>query len=68
MNSNNYRGIILLSIISKIYESIFNVRLYNYVEINKLDSLYQCGFKKKKDQPLIKYLTFLLIIQLILKN
>jgi len=43
---DNYRGISLLSIISKCYTSILNLRLYNWLEDNNKICKEQSGFRK----------------------
>jgi hypothetical protein len=43
---NNYRGISLCDVTSKLYGSIINKRLSEWIEINKLTGEYQAGFKK----------------------
>eukprot|EP00745_Piridium_sociabile_P032434 TRINITY_DN5471_c0_g1_i2.p1 TRINITY_DN5471_c0_g1~~TRINITY_DN5471_c0_g1_i2.p1 ORF type:complete len:1139 (-),score=92.24 TRINITY_DN5471_c0_g1_i2:303-3719(-) len=44
--ANNYRGVSLLSVISKCYSSILNARLYNWLEANSKISENQAGFRK----------------------
>eukprot|EP00745_Piridium_sociabile_P024691 TRINITY_DN39152_c0_g3_i6.p1 TRINITY_DN39152_c0_g3~~TRINITY_DN39152_c0_g3_i6.p1 ORF type:complete len:696 (-),score=54.33 TRINITY_DN39152_c0_g3_i6:199-2037(-) len=46
-NVDNYRGVSLLSIVSKSYTSILNTRLYSWLENNNLISECQAGFRKK---------------------
>eukprot|EP00745_Piridium_sociabile_P025181 TRINITY_DN39889_c0_g1_i10.p1 TRINITY_DN39889_c0_g1~~TRINITY_DN39889_c0_g1_i10.p1 ORF type:complete len:335 (-),score=31.35 TRINITY_DN39889_c0_g1_i10:148-1152(-) len=46
-NADNYRGVSLLSILSKCYTSILNARLYSWLEDNNLISENQAGFRKK---------------------
>ena len=46
-NTDNYRGVSLLSIISKCYSTILNGRLYAWLEDNNLISECQAGFRKK---------------------
>ena len=43
---NNYRGISLLSVTSKIYTSIINNRLYNWAEANNKINEEQAGFRR----------------------
>ena len=43
---NNYRGVSLLSVISKCFSSILNTRLYNWLETNGKISENQAGFRK----------------------
>ena len=45
-NPDNYRGISLLSILSKIFTSILNKRLYNWAETNDKISPEQAGFRR----------------------
>ena len=45
-NCDNYRGISLLSVISKIFTSILNKRLYRWAEENNKISEEQAGFRK----------------------
>ena len=44
--ANNYRGVSLLSITSKIFSGILNQRLYNWAEENGKISREQAGFRK----------------------
>ena len=43
---NNYRGISLCNILSKLYSSVINDRLKLWIEENNLTGEYQAGFKK----------------------
>ena len=43
---DNYRGISLLSVTSKIYTSIINNRLYNWAELNNKINEEQAGFRR----------------------
>eukprot|EP00745_Piridium_sociabile_P034171 TRINITY_DN58732_c0_g1_i3.p1 TRINITY_DN58732_c0_g1~~TRINITY_DN58732_c0_g1_i3.p1 ORF type:complete len:233 (+),score=10.78 TRINITY_DN58732_c0_g1_i3:3-701(+) len=45
-NPDNYRGISLLSSISKVFTSILNSRLYNWAEREKKICVEQAGFRK----------------------
>ena len=45
-NTDNYRGISLLSIISKCYTAILNTRLYDWLEDGSMISDSQAGFRK----------------------
>ena len=45
-STDNYRGISLLSVVSKVYTSILNNRLTTWVETNSILSDAQCGFRK----------------------
>ena len=45
-NPSNYRGISLSDVSSKIYSSIINSRLQEWVELNDITSEHQAGFKK----------------------
>ena len=45
-NVDNYRGISLLNVISKLYCHIINKRLYNFCEINNCIPEAQAGFRK----------------------
>ena len=42
----NYRGISLCNICSKLYSSIINSRLQDWVELNDITGEHQAGFKK----------------------
>lgn len=46
-SADNYRGVSLLSIISKCYTSILNQRLYNWLEENNKIDEGQAGFRKQ---------------------
>eukprot|EP00745_Piridium_sociabile_P029888 TRINITY_DN49431_c1_g1_i1.p1 TRINITY_DN49431_c1_g1~~TRINITY_DN49431_c1_g1_i1.p1 ORF type:complete len:132 (-),score=0.35 TRINITY_DN49431_c1_g1_i1:366-761(-) len=46
-DADNYRGIALLSVISKCYTRILNTRLYSWLESSHLISECQAGFRKK---------------------
>ena len=43
---DNYRGVSLLSIISKCYTSVFNTRLYTWLEENERIVETQAGFRR----------------------
>ena len=45
-NPDNYRGISLLSVTSKIFTGILNKRLYNWAEYNDKINIEQAGFRK----------------------
>jgi hypothetical protein len=45
-NPDNYRGISLLSIVSKVFTSILNKRLYTWAEAEEKISCEQAGFRK----------------------
>jgi len=45
---NNYRGITLTSIFSKIFSILLDTRLRNWAETNEVLCKYQFGFRKKK--------------------
>ena len=45
-NPNNYRGISLCDVTSKIYSSIINTRLQKWIEENNCTGEHQAGFKK----------------------
>ena len=44
---DNYRGISLLSIVSKVFTAVLNKRLYNWAEIENKISFEQAAFRKK---------------------
>ena len=44
--ADNYRGVSLLSIVSKCYTSILNTRLYNWLEENDKIVEMQAGFRR----------------------
>ncbi len=44
-NTNNYRGIFLNNVSSKLYGSIINCRLQEWVEVNNITGEHQAGFK-----------------------
>ena len=46
-NPDNYRGISLLNICSKIYSHILNARLHSWIESNSIINDSQAGFRKK---------------------
>ena len=46
-SADNYRGVSLLSIVSKCYTSILNQRLYNWLEENDKIAEGQAGFRKQ---------------------
>ena len=46
-SADNYRGVSLLSIVSKCYTSILNQRLYNWLEENSKIVEGQAGFRRK---------------------
>ena len=45
-NTDNYRGVSLLSIVSKCYTTILNTRLYSWLEDNDMLSDSQAGFRR----------------------
>ena len=45
-NPNNYRGISLCGTRSKVYSTIINLRLQEWVEKSNITGEYQAGFKK----------------------
>ena len=45
MDSNNYRGVTLLSCIGKLFTSVLNERLKVYCESNKIINENQAGFR-----------------------
>ena len=47
-NPSNYRAIAISSCLSKLFTSILNKRLVSYLEINKLISQCQFGFRKNR--------------------
>ena len=44
----NYRGITLLSALGKVFNSIMNCRLYNFLVEREILKPEQCGFRKKQ--------------------
>eukprot|EP00745_Piridium_sociabile_P014999 TRINITY_DN220_c0_g1_i5.p1 TRINITY_DN220_c0_g1~~TRINITY_DN220_c0_g1_i5.p1 ORF type:complete len:431 (+),score=53.42 TRINITY_DN220_c0_g1_i5:76-1293(+) len=46
-DTNNYRGVSLCNISSKLYSSIINNRLQEWVNMNNITGEHQAGFKKK---------------------
>jgi hypothetical protein len=44
-NTNNYRGISLCNISSKLYSTVINKRLQKWIEFNNITGEYQAGFK-----------------------
>ena len=46
MDPNNYRGITILSCLSKLFTSILNTRLNKYIEDNNILGKEQAGFRK----------------------
>ena len=44
-NPNSYRGISLCDASSKVYSTIINLRLLEWVEVNNITGEYQAGFK-----------------------
>jgi hypothetical protein len=46
-NANNYRGISLCNVSSKLYSSVINNRLQEWVNLNNITGEYQAGFKKE---------------------
>ena len=45
-NTHNYRGISLCNICSKLYSSVINQRLQDWVNLNNITGEHQAGFKK----------------------
>ena len=45
-NTDNYRGLTINSCLAKVFNTILNNRLCNYLEENKIISDVQIGFKK----------------------
>ena len=45
---NNYRGITLSSVLSKIFSVLLDIRLRDWAEVNNLLSIFQFGFRKNK--------------------
>jgi hypothetical protein len=45
-NPENYRGISLCNISSKVYATVINCRLQKWVELNEITGEWQAGFKK----------------------
>ena len=45
-NAHNYRGISLSDVISKLYSSVINKRLSDWIRINNITGEMQAGFKK----------------------
>ena len=45
-NTDNYRGISLSDVVSKLYSSIINRRLSEWIKTNNVTGEYQAGFKK----------------------
>ena len=45
-NVNNYRGITLLSCVGKLFTSLLNSRIYDFLSVNKLLGEEQAGFRK----------------------
>ena len=45
-NAENYRGISLCNVTSKLYSTVINNRLQKWVELNNITGEYQAGFKK----------------------
>ena len=45
-NPNNYRGISLCDTSRKVYSTIINLRLQEWVEVNTITGEHQAGFKK----------------------
>ncbi len=43
---NNYRGITLTSCVGKLFSSIMNARLVNFLDVNKIYSMFQFGFRE----------------------
>jgi Reverse transcriptase (RNA-dependent DNA polymerase) len=44
---NNYRGITVISLLSKWYASAINIRLDRFAEVHHLRSIFQAGFRRK---------------------
>ena len=74
LDVTNYRPISILPVISKVYETVFYNRLYNYFSVNKLLSSSQFGFRSgaSTEQALLKFsddiLTCLIRIKLQLQH
>lgn len=45
MDTNNYRGITLLSCMGKLFTAVLNTRLYNFCEVNRILIEAQTGFR-----------------------
>ncbi len=46
VDPNNYRGITLSSCVGKLFSSIMNARLVNFLDVNKIYSMFQFGFRE----------------------
>ena len=55
---NNYRGISISSCLSKLFTSILNKRLYNYMKDNSLWRRNQCGFMSGHNAKQKVYMAF----------
>ena len=49
MDTNNYRGITILSSIAKIFTKMINNRLSKWLDLNKIISESQFGFREKRN-------------------
>ena len=47
-DTNNYRGLALLSCVGKLFCTIINNRLYNWIEDNEILNEFQAGFRRRR--------------------
>lgn len=52
-NSTNYRGITVIPCLAKLFNSVLNNRLQNYLDTNKIIKPNQIGFSQKQEQLII---------------